>query len=435
MIFQVEPDEYDESNWSTEINYSDMNSITSMSGVEECFDLTRSEQSRLESRIEKWIDSNKDEKVYDFLKTLDFDVFFEKAKELSIYDDDNDDNEDIIHQAKKDFSNETGGYHELAEAIKDDDNEFYKQLDEWPPGESDFFEEICNNDARELHEEYPDFAVNDNFVERTWEPQTSGENDYSEVYRALRRYVNGASAWVIEEDGSLGENGVEIISPPIDIADIESTIEDMRTFAEDEDFTTNDDCGLHINVSVPNFSHSNLDYLKLCLLVGDQHVLEKFGRDTNTYCKSSLGKIRDVFSADYIGQFAKSKIIDHLHNTLSTQSAIKFSDLRTLAFGITAKYSSIGIKDNRIEFRSVGGDWLSRDPTDVLEMVYRFTYCLYAACNPQVEKKEYAKKLYKFLGQFSSDTSAPMLSSLVISGEMNAKEAIAKIKAKSSITT
>ena len=432
MIFQVEPDEDDESNWSTEINYSDMNSITSMSDVEECFGLTRSQRSRLESRIEKWIDSNKAEKVYDFLKTLDFDVFFEKAKELSIYDDD-DDNEDIINQAKKDFSNETGGYHELAEAIKDDDNEFYKQLDEWPPDESDFFEEICNNDAKEFHEEYSDFSVNDNFVERTWEPQDSGGNDYSEVYRALRRYVNGASAWVIEEDGSLGENGVEIISPPIDIADIESTIEDMRTFAEDEDFTTNDNCGLHINVSVPNFSHDNLDYLKLCLLVGDQHVLEKFGRDTNKYCRSSLDKTKAAFSQNSTDAKTEltTRIARHLQSTLEAQATIKFGILTRLVGGLTNKYSSIGIKDNRIEFRSVGGDWLSRDPNDVLEMVYRFTYCLYAACNPQVEKKEYAKKLYKFLQAQTEEKTAPMLSSLVISGEMNAKEALAKIKAKS----
>ena len=205
----------------------------------------------------------------------------------------------------------------------------------------------------------------------------------------------------------------------------------MRDFAEQEDFTTNDNCGLHINVSVPNFSHDNLDYLKLCLLVGDQHVLEKFGRDTNKYCRSSLDKINKGLFSNQDGLETKKILLDHLRTTLGTQASVRFNVLTRLVSNIEEKYSSIGIKDNRIEFRSVGGDWLSRDPTDVLEMVYRFTYCLYAACNPQVEKKEYAKKLYKFLGKFSSDTSAPMLSSLVISGEMNAKEALAKIKAKS----
>jgi hypothetical protein len=276
-------------------------------------------------------------------------------------------------------------------------------------------------------------AVNDRYIERVWNPpEDGGEPNYDELYAVLGDYGIHTRLWKIEPDGSLGSDGVEIISPPIDITEIEDTIFKMKEFAEQEDFSTNATCGLHINVSVPNFFLPDLDYLKLCLFVGDQHVLEKFGRETNKYCASSLDRIENAISFPATRRDMIGAINQHLHSTLDQQVAIRFSELTRLVGGVTEKYSSIGIKNNRIEFRSVGGDWLSRDINDVLEMVYRFTYCLYAACNPQVEKKEYAKKLYKFLQAQTEDKTSPMLSSLVISGAMTPKEAIAKIKSKSS---
>ena len=38
--------------------------------------------------------------------------------------------------------------------------------------------------------------------------------------------------------------------------------------------------------------YSQLDYVKLAVLLGDEYVLDVFGRAGNTYAKSAIGKIR-----------------------------------------------------------------------------------------------------------------------------------------------
>jgi mRNA-degrading endonuclease toxin of MazEF toxin-antitoxin module len=292
--------------------------------------------------------------------------------------------------------------------------------------EYDYFSKFYDNDAKKIQDGNPRFAIDQDFTNAS-EIYKQRRNNIMET---LEKYIS-IVGWTNVSDYTIGQYGVEIVSPALPISGVEHTINKMREFASKENYHTNEKCGLHINVSVPNFSHDNLDYLKLCILVGDAHVLEKFGRTTNKYCKSSLNKIREIFHRKNSNMAAIiDKITNHLNDTMNTQASIVFSDLTNLIPNITEKYSSIGIKDNRIEFRAIGGDWLSRDANDVLEMVYRFTYCLYAACNPEVEKKEYLSKLYKFLYNNVEDKTSPMLSSLVLSGLMTPKEAIEKLSTK-----
>lgn len=418
-----EPDPHDDSNYTEYIQYNSM-SLESMDDVSTYFELTRNQERRLQSALDDWLETDRRVGIAALLK---FDEYFEVGQYLDIY------TEDDSEIAEDDFNagDVNKNYNIVFDHLMEDDTHYERYVGDLP-SEDGFFHDEYRSDPVQFHEEMNCF-VNYEYIEREWNPSDDSSGiDYDELYGVFYKYID-EQGWTIEPDGSLGNEGVEIISPPIDIADIADTIAKMREFAEQEDFTTNDNCGLHINVSVPNFSHDNLDYLKLCILVGDRYVLEKFGRETNHYCRSSLDKTKLAFSQNSTDAKTElaTRIAQHLQSTLEAQATIKFGILTRLVGGLTAKYSSIGIKDNRIEFRSVGGDWLSRDPTDVLEMVYRFTYCLYAACNPQVEKKEYAKKLYKFLQAQTEEKTAPMLSSLVISGVMNAKEAIAKIKAKS----
>jgi hypothetical protein len=419
-----EPDPDDDSNYTEQPQYHRM-SLESMDDVSTYFELTRNQARQLQFRLDDWL---KTDRRFGIAALLKFDEYFEVGQYLDLYTEDDSE----IAEADLDEGDKNKNYNLVFDHLMED-NDDYEQYVGNLPTEDGFFHVEYRSDPEQFHDEMG-CSVKSEYIEleRMDDHQYSSTPNYSELYGVFYKYID-ERGWTIEPDGSLGVEGVEIISPPIDIADIESTIVKMRDFAEQEDFTTNDNCGLHINVSVPNFSHDNLDYLKLCLLVGDQHVLEKFGRDTNKYCRSSLDKTKAAFSQNSTDAKTEltTRIARHLQSTLEAQATIKFGILTRLVGGLTNKYSSIGIKDNRIEFRSVGGDWLSRDPNDVLEMVYRFTYCLYAACNPQVEKKEYAKKLYKFLQAQTEEKTAPMLSSLVISGEMNAKEALAKIKAKS----
>jgi hypothetical protein len=68
--------------------------------------------------------------------------------------------------------------------------------------------------------------------------------------------------------------------------------------------------------------------------------------------------------------------------------------------GSTEKFTSINTKDNRIEFRSPGGDYLSiiaDNPQKMIDTINRMVVTMDAAMDPDKYKEEYQKKLYKLL--------------------------------------
>ena len=103
--------------------------------------------------------------------------------------------------------------------------------------------------------------------------------------------------YVVEPDGSLDpddgdDTGLEFVSPPLPLSELLSDLDKVKKWADKHGCYTNDSTGLHINVSVPNFSLQSLDYVKLALLLGDKYILDQYGRSTNTYCKSALDKVK-----------------------------------------------------------------------------------------------------------------------------------------------
>jgi hypothetical protein len=80
------------------------------------------------------------------------------------------------------------------------------------------------------------------------------------------------------------------------IEELLSDLNKVKAWADKTGCYTNSSTGLHINVSVPGWSGdlNQLDYVKLALLLGDEFVLDSFGRAGNTYAKSAMGKIVDI---------------------------------------------------------------------------------------------------------------------------------------------
>jgi hypothetical protein len=71
------------------------------------------------------------------------------------------------------------------------------------------------------------------------------------------------------------------------------------------------------------------------------------------------------------------------------------------------KYTSAHIKDGYIEFRSPGGDYLAKADEEIgalEETMLRFARSMYIAGRPDVERKEYSKKLYKLLDAQESES-------------------------------
>jgi hypothetical protein len=213
--------------------------------------------------------------------------------------------------------------------------------------------------------------------------------------------------WIIEPDGSLDpddkseEVGLEIVSPPMPLL---MTLEKLKAVTDwannpsEGNAYTNSSTGLHMGVSIP-FVGGDVDYVKLIMFMGDKYVLEQFGRASNTYTASAMDKLRQNLAG---GRSDPAGVATLLKSNLAE---LAFKELQK---GVgTSKYTSAHIQNGYIEFRSPGGDWLAKSDEDIgiLEnTMMRFAQAMYIASRADLERNEYAKKLYKLISEYSGDS-------------------------------
>jgi len=240
----------------------------------------------------------------------------------------------------------------------------------------------------------------------------------SNNYHGARR---DGKNWIVEPDSSIdadeGDGGLEFVSPPMPIKDGLEMLQKMYAWAKKEGCYTNKSTGLHMNISVPDMTIDKLDYVKLALFLGDEHVLKQFGREYNSYCKSAMSKIKDrIRPEDVPAVLAQMK--QHLNSLAS----------KTIHSGITDKYTSINTKSNYVEFRGPGGDYLDQNPFDLINTVLRLSMSLRIATDPEAYKQEYAKKLYKLVEQEKNPDDSVKLFSKYAIGEMPKEDLVARLK-------
>jgi putative chitinase len=290
------------------------------------------------------------------------------------------------------------------------------------PGSSDAFDEF----REELEYDESDWLDDEDLdrmssIENTysmswphWTSGGSGETSIEDVAdsfsNAVGRDVKASSSYhsgrverpstrslhyIVEPDGSIDvdnrdDRGLEFVSPPLPIEELLSDLTKVKAWADKTGCYTNDSTGLHINVSVPGWTQGTdqLDYVKLALLLGDEHVLESFGRLGNTYAKSAMGKIVDMVRQNP----NRAQLLMNRMKQGLDQLATRLVHGRQ-----TEKYTSINVKDGYIEFRSPGGDWLNDKFPEIENTLRRFTVALSAAVDPDAYRQEYLKKLYKLL--------------------------------------
>lgn len=195
-----------------------------------------------------------------------------------------------------------------------------------------------------------------------------------------------ANGYVVVPDASLdsSEGGLEIKSAPFSVEEMISQIEKIKEWADDNDVRTNSTTGMHINVSVPNYSRENLDYVKLVLLLGDEYVSKQFNRLGTYYAQSAFRIIQSNASLETI-----EALFDKLKSNMESIAS------KVIHEGYTDKYTSINTKDNRVEIRSPGNDYLGKYYKNVIDTVNRTVVALDAACDPKKYREEYMKKLAK----------------------------------------
>ena len=205
-------------------------------------------------------------------------------------------------------------------------------------------------------------------------------------------------AFTVETDGSLegdnmGDTGLEFVSPPIPLEQIGDTMQKVQAWAGLNGVYTGkvNKTSMHTNISVPGYDLDKLDYLKAALLLGDEYVLREFGRIGNTYAKPAINKVKELIQQR---PEKAQELLDKMKSQLNAEAS------KLIHSGQTEKFTSINTKDNRIEFRSPGGDYLSDiadNPQKMIDTINRMVVTMDAALDPNKYKQEYQKKLYKVL--------------------------------------
>jgi len=209
----------------------------------------------------------------------------------------------------------------------------------------------------------------------------------------------GTGFFILEPDSSIdsdaGEAGLELVSPPMPLAQCLEYLDKVFAWAEGRGCTTNSSTGFHMGISIPDQSRENVDHLKFTLFLGDEYVLKQFGRESNTYAKSMMKemsqKLKNLSAGS--GRMDAESMLKTFKDGLNS-SAAKF--VKTSLTTTHDRYVTVNIKDKYIEVRSAGGDYLG-DVEKIKNTLMRYVRAMALAADPEAEKQEYAKKLYKFM--------------------------------------
>ena len=221
--------------------------------------------------------------------------------------------------------------------------------------------------------------------------------EWSTRYDGARR----GNRWIVEPDGSLdprgGDYGLEFISPPQSLQKLIEELPKVKAWADEHGCYTgrNYRTGLHVNVSVPGYDESKIDYVKLVVLLGDDYILREFGRTAYGYAKSTIETIRE--RADTLSPEVMNRIMQDMSTRLDTYAS------RSIMRSNNDRYVSVNMLSNRIEFRSPGGDYLSDTLWPrLIPTINRFVVVLDAVVHPDrwpEAQREYLKKLVKMFGE------------------------------------
>jgi hypothetical protein len=204
--------------------------------------------------------------------------------------------------------------------------------------------------------------------------------------------------YIMEPDSSISPDsgsdaGVEIVSPPMPLAQAQSQLSELIGWLKANEAYTNDSTGLHMGISLPD---ADVDYTKLVLFTGDKYMLDQFDRAYNTYAKSALGKLVDQvqYSKKSEGDFSKIDIAEAMKSIRKGLASLAGDIVRGRVGD--DKYTSIHIKSGYIEFRIAGGNWIDKAEQAELAML-RFARAYTIAADQDAERREYLQKLYKLI--------------------------------------
>lgn len=269
-----------------------------------------------------------------------------------------------------------------------------------------------------VSDQYDDEASEISLIADDFSQAVGRGHNFSTKYHGAQR---SETKYSIEPDGSIdteeGDLGIEFISPPMPVDSLLADLKLVKEWAGLYGCYTNDSTGLHISVSIKDYSRDKLDYVKLAILLGDEYVLDQFNRQGNEYAKSAARKIKNTARSAAEAE----AILDAVKSGMNAEVS------RLISSWNSEKNVSINAKSGYVEFRSPGGDWLNEDLSKIEATLLRFVVALDAALDETKYKQEYLKKLYKILAP-KNKTDPISYFAKYVAGELDKKELTGLVK-------
>ena len=225
---------------------------------------------------------------------------------------------------------------------------------------------------------------------------------YNKGYHGVKR---GTGYFILEPDSSIGYNnkededtmgdneiGLELVSPPMPFTQTLEYLDKVFSWADSYGCRADSTTGFHMGISIPNQSKANVDYLKFILFLGDEYVLKDFGREDNEFAQN----MNTVISGNIPSDIQLEKMFKSMRNGMNSRAAKLLSDKLT---SNNDKYVSVNVKPNYIEVRSAGGVDYIKNVDKIKLTLMRYVRAMGIAADPEAEKNEYAKKVYKLLSK------------------------------------
>jgi hypothetical protein len=337
-----------------------------------------------------------------------------------------DDKYDNYVEARDDWiDGEAGWYADMEDQIQDirgqiealeDDEDLLKQSKIWPEMELEEVERKLERLEEDLEQLISD---QDNGVGRPEPPEVPYElveydNEYTDGYsnydgvppgEEIKRpeppfgaykdeedssYAEqlGTNRWWVVPDGTLGEAGIEVLSPPMPIPEFVKMVPKMFKWIGKEGYT-NDKCGFHIHMSLKNVPDlkKEIDLVKLTMFTDEEYIFKSF-----------KSRLNNQFVLSVKNKMMKSKSI--------TKAEVKdLIDTKKLEQKVASShYNAInweGLSDDHghIEYRYIGGKGYHKQWDKIKTITGQYAYNLNLACNKEFKKKEYFRKMFRVINK------------------------------------
>jgi len=347
--------------------------------------------------------------------------FFEYADEKARDEFENeieDQVREVLKDENPDMSNE-----EIDEIVSDPDLEMYRNAQDtaWEKYREDIdYDMYVEKFFRQNYPFMSDIANNFNLDWPHWTEYGGGngpgQNDINDVAdsisAAIGMEVKGSSGYhsakrgtnffILEPDSSIdaeeseGEGGLELVSPPLPLNQCLEYLDKVFAWAEKYGCRTDRSTGFHMGISIPGQTMDNVDHLKFTLFLGDEYVLRQFGRESNTYAKSMIKKMRSQIQFQQDREGGENSVEQMLAVFKDGMNTVAANIMKKMIKTVSDRYVTVNIKANYIEVRSAGGDYLN-DLDKIKLTLLRYVRAMGIAADPEAERQEYAKKMYKFL--------------------------------------